>query len=1116
MSGIFLRWGIPAFLTVISTTAAAIATSASTIPNDLTNRAAAALSSPDLSWAHISFDMQDAVLEGTATTQQMIDAAISKVAEVRGVRSVTSNIVLAEFAKPYPFVATVADGKITLSGGVPDAGARDDILKIAGSSATDKTRPLSGAPDRATWLAAVRFALRQAQDLDEGEVAVSDLDVTLSGRAKSTAAYDDLLLVTELAPPGVTMAFHEIQPALASPFEWHAVFDGKHLDLSGVVPNADVARDLGALAPTPITVTNSLAPASGAPEGFIEHATLLLKNLLQLENGGATISDSKLSLEGAPADEMTAKSVQLALGETGVELSLGAPKIALYRFKATRSGDKIKLEGFVPDKATMDRLASQTGIDASALQLGRGEPDHFQSGVDFVLSAMTKLSEGEASISGAVVTLKGRADSVDSYASVESALAAGAPQGLTLATSEVRPPLAIPFTFAVTKSADATYVFGGFVPDKDLLDRLETAAVKVGKGDVAVADGGPADFEAATLKALNVLGLVDQGQVKFDGKHWSFDGTVSSIADAKTLQAAVVQAGLAEAGWNVTIQQPAVAALPIIDPYVWHAQKAADGTLTVTGFVPDEDFKAKLLVEVPDKLRDGTSLGAGAPDDFAPASLAAASALAKLTDGTADYSAGGWTLTGTVGTTSARYAVERTLRAAVDTTNWHVSIQAADAAPVVTPFVWSAEKSSDGSVKLAGYVPTETLRTTLAAQATNVSEDRSLVGSGEPEGFSADVTAALNALSNLASGEVHFDGRVWSLSGQPATEADVSAARQAIAAATDRGAGWQVALAAPVAAPAPAQVAAVPAPAVEVLPPETPVASDETKPEEAPPEAVTPVENATAVAPAPADTAAVETPPLTTPHEEPSPEPAVVTVPRNFVFDVKKSADGQLEFRGRVAAETDRSLLADVAGSKPSDALVIDSGLPADFSDSAAAGTRALALLNDGELGLDGQTWVLSGRAETDAVRQAAIGALASLPAVKDWQINVSLLPGLVVCQNKVAALAARNDIRFESGGAKLLKESLTALDELANDLSACKHATVNVEGHTDADGDADANLALSVARAEAVVDALILRGVAPERLYAVGYGESLPIASNETRAGKQANRRIAFSLTDK
>ncbi|WP_421760291.1 OmpA family protein [Devosia sp.] len=1113
MSGIFLRWGIPAFITVISTTAAAIATSASTIPNDLTTRAAAALTAPELSWAQVSFDMQDAVLNGTATTQKMVDEAIARVAEVRGVRSVTSNIVLAEFAKPYPFVATVADGRITLSGGVPDASARDDILKIAGNTAADKTRPLSGAPDRATWLAAVTFALKQAQDLDEGEVAVADLDVTLSGRAKSPEAYDDLLLVTELAPPGVKMAFHEIQPALASPFEWHAVFDGKHLDLSGSVPNSDVARDLAALVPAGISITNSLTPASGAPEEFADHAKVLLQNLLLLENGSATISDTKLSLEGAPADEMTAKAVQTALAASDVELSLGAPKVAQYVFKASRAGDKVRLDGFVPDKETLQRLASQSGIDTGGLQLGRGEPDHFQSGVDFVLAAVQKMSEGEASISGEVLTVKGRAASVDAYAAVESALAAGAPQGLTLGSSEVRPPIANPFTFAVEKTADGTYAFGGFVPDQSLLTRLQADAAKVGKAEVAIADGNPADFESVSLKAVKLLGLVDHGLIQFDGKHWSFDGAVGSAANAKALQAAVDQAGLGGPDWTVNIAQPAVPALPVIDPYVWHAQKASDGTLTVTGFVPDEDVKAQLTAEVKDKLQDGTSLGAGAPESFGTASIAAARALAGLESGTADYSASGWTLTGTAATTADRHSVEGELQAAVDTSTWHISIQAKDAAPVVTPFVWSATKSADGSVALSGYVPTETLRSALAAQAGKVSEDRSLVGSGEPEGFAADVSAGLAALTKLVSGEVHYDGRAWSVSGQPGTEADAKAVKDAISAASDRGASWQLALLAPVTAPEPVVAAVEPTPDIEKLPPVAPVAPPAGAPK-ADEETKAP-ESATTSASVPAETAAVATTPVPVAPVEPPAEPKVAAVPRNFVFDVKKSADGKLEFVGSVAVEADRSTLATAAGTKPPAALAVGPGLPPNFSESAAAGTRALAMLTDGELGLDGQTWVLSGRAETDVVRQSAINELASLPAAKDWQVDVSLLPGLEVCQNKVAALAARNDIRFESGGAKLLKESLTALDELANDLAACKEATVNVEGHTDADGDADANLALSVARAEAVVDALIVRGVAPERLYAVGYGESLPIASNETRAGKQANRRIAFSITD-
>ncbi len=88
-------------------------------------------------------------------------------------------------------------------------------------------------------------------------------------------------------------------------------------------------------------------------------------------------------------------------------------------------------------------------------------------------------------------------------------------------------------------------------------------------------------------------------------------------------------------------------------------------------------------------------------------------------------------------------------------------------------------------------------------------------------------------------------------------------------------------------------------------------------------------------------------------------------------------------------------------------------------------------------------------------------------------------------------------------------------IDELAADLAMCPEASVHVEGHTDADGAEDLNLALSVSRAEAVVNALIERGVGIERLYAEGYGESEPIAPNDTKEGKAQNRRIAFTITE-
>ena len=71
----------------------------------------------------------------------------------------------------------------------------------------------------------------------------------------------------------------------------------------------------------------------------------------------------------------------------------------------------------------------------------------------------------------------------------------------------------------------------------------------------------------------------------------------------------------------------------------------------------------------------------------------------------------------------------------------------------------------------------------------------------------------------------------------------------------------------------------------------------------------------------------------------------------------------------------------------------------------------------------------------------------------------------------------------------------------------------VTVEGHTDSTGSAALNERLSLARAQAVRDALVIRGVAADLLDAEGYGAAWPVASNETSEGREQNRRIEFNV---
>lgn len=105
--------------------------------------------------------------------------------------------------------------------------------------------------------------------------------------------------------------------------------------------------------------------------------------------------------------------------------------------------------------------------------------------------------------------------------------------------------------------------------------------------------------------------------------------------------------------------------------------------------------------------------------------------------------------------------------------------------------------------------------------------------------------------------------------------------------------------------------------------------------------------------------------------------------------------------------------------------------------------------------------------------------------------------------------------VLFETGSAVIQKASHTLLDEVADTLIMNDLGRVLIEGHTDDRGDDRANLRLSEARAQAVRDYLIGKGIPDDMLLAQGFGETKPIASNANEAGRARNRRVVFTLLD-
>jgi outer membrane protein OmpA-like peptidoglycan-associated protein len=103
--------------------------------------------------------------------------------------------------------------------------------------------------------------------------------------------------------------------------------------------------------------------------------------------------------------------------------------------------------------------------------------------------------------------------------------------------------------------------------------------------------------------------------------------------------------------------------------------------------------------------------------------------------------------------------------------------------------------------------------------------------------------------------------------------------------------------------------------------------------------------------------------------------------------------------------------------------------------------------------------------------------------------------------------------VNFATGKSNLLPASFRILEATVRGLQKYDTVKVEISGHTDNVGGLEYNEKLSQARADAVRDYLIQKGIAAERIRAVGYGYSRPRADNKTEAGRAQNRRIEISI---
>ena len=150
---------------------------------------------------------------------------------------------------------------------------------------------------------------------------------------------------------------------------------------------------------------------------------------------------------------------------------------------------------------------------------------------------------------------------------------------------------------------------------------------------------------------------------------------------------------------------------------------------------------------------------------------------------------------------------------------------------------------------------------------------------------------------------------------------------------------------------------------------------------------------------------------------------------------------------------------------------------------------------------------------KTVATAPAAERTAVKTPASKALEPEGNFDPK--ACKGRFEILSRTGHIYFPSGSARLDARSHPLLNSLIDIISRCPGLVIEVGGHTDSDGSAAANKRLSEQRASAVTQFLVSNGIPENRIVSVGYGETRPVAPNETSDGKRRNRRIEFVVVE-
>jgi len=198
--------------------------------------------------------------------------------------------------------------------------------------------------------------------------------------------------------------------------------------------------------------------------------------------------------------------------------------------------------------------------------------------------------------------------------------------------------------------------------------------------------------------------------------------------------------------------------------------------------------------------------------------------------------------------------------------------------------------------------------------------------------------------------------------------------------------------------------------------------------------------------------------------------------------------------------------------------LAVRQGLPAGWSlvsdlvlRSLANTETAMAIIRPEQVSVRGVT--TSGEELSASLASVEASLLPGMTLVRDVIEIRPTRPFDDMCRARFEQATMGRHIDFPGSGAELSPGAQPLLDTLVEIAVDCPQTRIRVTGHTDASGNEESNVALSLSRAESVVDYMRNRGLPADRLQAVGAGSSQPLLEASDPRSRRANRRVEFDM---